>query len=105
MKSNNPFIYSKARKAFTLIEILIVMSLLVLLFGITSRMISSVGQSQGKSRARSDMELIASGIEAFGGKYGGYPRLSCASNEKFAAGELFKCLAGKMALGALSGSL
>ncbi len=98
MNSNAPLIFKKARGAFTLIEILIVMSLIVLLFGITSQLITSVGQSQGRSRARADLELIASGLEAFSGKYGGYPRLSCAANEKFGAGEIYKCLTGKMAM-------
>ena len=69
MNSNAPLIFKKARGAFTLIEILIVMSLIVLLFGITSQLITSVGQSQGRSRARADLELIASGLEAFSGKF------------------------------------
>ncbi len=86
------------RKAFTLIEILIVIALLTLLMATLTQMIGGVGDSQGRARAKTDMALIAAGLEAFNGQYGGYPRISSAGGEVYAGGELYKCMAGKMML-------
>ncbi len=86
-----------ARKGFTLIEILIVVAILSLLMGITTQMLSSVGQSQGKARAKADMAVIATALEAFQAQYGGYPRLNVAKRAEH-AGDLYKCLTGKMVL-------
>ena len=89
--------YPQKRKGFTLIEILIVVAILGLLMGITTQMLSSVSQSQGKARAKADMAVIATAIEAFASQYGGYPRLNTAKKESD-AGSLYKCLIGKMVL-------
>jgi len=67
-----------------------------LLMGITTQMLGGVSESQGRARAKTDLELIATGLEAFCSQYGGYPRLNAASGEKFAAGEIYKCLVGRM---------
>ncbi len=85
------------KRGFTLIEILIVVAILGLLMGITTQMLSSVGQSQGKARAKADMAVIASATEAFAAQYGGYPRLNVAKRESD-AGDFFKCLTGRMIL-------
>lgn len=87
-----------AKKAFTLVEILIVIGIIALLMGLTTQMLGTVSASQGRARAKSELAIIASGLEAFAGKYGGYPRLSCAGDEKNAAGNIYKCLVGKMIL-------
>ena len=89
--------YPQKRKGFTLIEILIVVAILGLLMGITTQMLSSVGQSQGKARAKADMAVIATALEAFASQYGGYPRLNVGKKEAD-AGSLYKCLIGKMVL-------
>ncbi len=94
-----------ARRAFTLVEILVVISIIIILMGITSQMIGGVGDAQGKARAKADISLIATGLEAFRGKYGGYPRISCAVNEKASAGDLYRCLVGKMALAVKNGEI
>lgn len=106
MKKHPTFtIVADSKRAFTLIEILVVISILIILMGITSQMIGSVGDAQGRARAQTDLELIGTGVEAFMGKYGGYPRISCSSNEKTAAGDLYKCLIGKMALSVKNGEI
>lgn len=61
-------------------------------------MLGGVGDAQGRARAKADMSLIATGLEAFANQYGGYPRLNSASGDKFVGGELYKCLVGKMML-------
>ena len=88
----------RARKAFTLVEILIVIGIIALLMGITTQMLGTVSASQGRARAKTDMAIIAASLEAFAGKYGGFPRLNANGDEKKAAGNLYKCLVGKMIL-------
>ena len=88
---------SAKRGGFTLIEILIVIGIIVLLMGITTQMLGTVGEAQGRAKAKSDMALIATGIEAFFNQYDTYPRITSVGNEKQAAGDLYKCLTGKMA--------
>ncbi len=86
------------RKAFTLVEILIVIGIIALLMGITTQMLGTVASNQGRAKSRADLALIASGLEMFASKYGGYPRVSAASDDKKAAGDIYKCLVGKMIL-------
>ncbi len=86
------------RGAFTLVEILIVIGIIALLMGITTQMLGTVTSSQGRARARTDLAIIASALEAFSLKYGGYPRLSANNDEKNSAGDVYKCLVGKMVL-------
>lgn len=86
------------RKAFTLIEILIVVGILALLMGLTTQMLSTVSANQGRAKARTDLALIASALESFASKYGGYPRVNSNGNEKKAGADVYKCLAGKMVL-------
>ncbi len=93
-----PTAFRRSRKAFTLVEILIVIGILVLLMGITTQMLGGVSDAQGRARAKSDMALIATGLEAFCNQYGGYPRLNAGSEEKFVGGEIYKCLVGRMML-------
>ena len=89
MESNTftPFRSAK-RGGFTLIEILIVIGIIVLLMGITTQMLGTVGEAQGRAKAKSDMALIATGIEAFFNQYDTYPRITSVGNEKQAAGGL-----------------
>lgn len=90
--------FTRTRKAFTLIEILIVVGILALLMGLTTQMLSTVSANQGRAKARTDMALIASALESFAGRYGGYPRVNASGDEKKAAASIYKCLAGKMVL-------
>ena len=98
MRKFTPMKTTRTHKAFTLIEILIVVGILALLMGLTTQMLSTVSANQGRAKARTDMALIASALESFASKYGGYPRVNAGSDEKKAAADLYKCLAGKMVL-------
>ena len=92
------------KKGFTLIEILIVVAILGLLMGITTQMLSTVGDTQGKARAKADLAVMASALEAFSAQYGGYPRLNVAKNASD-AGDVYKCLTGKMVLRVQDGKI
>lgn len=107
MKSNFEFsaCVGKRRKAFTLIEILIVMSILIMLTGISVAVVSGVFDNQGRAKARADMEVMATGLEGFCGQYGGYPRLNAGTGEKFVAGQIYKCLVGRMMMKVQNGSI
>ncbi len=93
-----PNYMSKSKKAFTLIEILIVIGIIVLLMGLTTQMLGTVSESQGRTKAKADMALIATGVEAFYNQYESYPRINSINNERQSAGDLYKCLTGKMAI-------
>ena len=90
--------HPKTKRAFTLIELLIVIAILGLLMGVTTQMLSSASQTQGKARAKADMAVIATALEAFSQQYGGYPRLNEAKDPETAATQLFRCLTGRMVL-------
>lgn len=98
MNNGNTLANKAPRKAFTLIEVLIVMGILAMLMGFVVSMFGTAGQAQGRARASADMEVMAQGLEAFSGTFGGYPRLNATSGEKTVAGDLYKCLVGKKSL-------
>lgn len=85
------------RRGFTLIELLIVIAILGLLMGVTTQMLSNVGQTQGRARAKADMAIIGTALEAFSAQYGSYPRLNMAKNSDDDC-KLYKCLTGRMVL-------
>ncbi len=93
------------RSAFTLIEIMIVVGIIIMLMGITTQMLGSSTDAQGKARAKADMELIADALEQFRSVYGDYPRISCAGEEKYSAARLYQCLVGKMYMVAKNGQI
>ena len=93
-----PIFKNRRRRAFTLVEILIVIGIIALLMGLTTQMLGTVSANQGRAKARADLAMIASGLEAFASKYGGYPRINASGDEKKAGADLYKCLAGKMIL-------
>ncbi len=93
-----PCKFNRARKAFTLVEILIVIGIIALLMGLTTQMLGTVSANQGRAKARTDLALIASALESFASRYGGYPRISASGDEKKAAASLYRCLVGKTVL-------
>ncbi len=91
----NKFTPNKIRSAFTLIEVLIVVSIIGLLVTITTPLIGHVFKSQGKARAKADMAVIATATEEFASAYGTYPRFSASNSEIDAGIGLLNCLIGK----------
>jgi prepilin-type N-terminal cleavage/methylation domain-containing protein len=63
-----------ARRAFTLIEVLVVVGILVLLIAIALPMLSSARKNAAKTRQASDLQAITTGLEAFKTDHGDYPR-------------------------------
>ncbi len=93
---NTPISRNKRRGAFTLIEILIVIGILSMLLALTSPIIGMVGGAQNRARAKSDISLIATALEAFKGRFSIYPLCNAAEDEITAAKNLYKCLDGKL---------
>ena len=81
---------NRAKRAFTLIEILIVIAIIAVLAALTTRVADSVTQAQGRSRAAADMAAIAVGLDAFKGMYNDYPRLSAKGGVENCARRLYK---------------
>jgi len=63
----------RARRAFTLIELLIVISVIVLLAGLTFPAVRAARLSVMRSRARSEMSQIETAIERYKDRLGFYP--------------------------------
>ncbi|MFI3290376.1 MAG: prepilin-type N-terminal cleavage/methylation domain-containing protein [Opitutales bacterium] len=84
------------KPAFTLIEILIVVAIIVVLLGMTTQMIGAASDSQNRSKAITDMAALATALESFNATYGVYPKLATPSNEKENSAKLYKCLTGRM---------
>lgn len=82
------------RSAFTLVEILIVVSIIGILVATSSLVFNAVTKSQQRSRAVADMAELATGIEAFKGMYNDYPRLNFKSDGLQSSRKLYKCLVG-----------
>ncbi len=86
----------RKRGAFTLIEILIVIGILTMLLALTSPIIGMVGDSQNRARAKSDISMITTALEAFKARFSIYPLCNAAEDEMTAAKNLYKCLDGKL---------
>ena len=85
----------RAKRAFTLIEILVVIAIISILAAVSIIGYGSISQAQDRSKAKSDMASIALALETFRGKYGDYPRLNAKGGVENCARTLYKCLAGQ----------
>ena len=63
-------------KGFTLIEMLIVITIIVLLAGMVFRMVAGIGKSNDIAKTRATIEKVANAIEEFRSIYGKYPPVS-----------------------------
>lgn len=94
MNTNLPQQNTKKR-AFTLIEILIVIMIIGFLAAVSMKVYDSVSQSQDRAKAVTDIAAMATALESFKGMYNDYPRLNAKSNGVVAMRDFYKCMIGK----------
>jgi prepilin-type N-terminal cleavage/methylation domain-containing protein len=68
-----PESYRSPRKAFTIIELLVVLGIIVALAGITFGLLSGTTERGRISRAESELRALAQALEQYQGQYGDYP--------------------------------
>jgi len=86
MFSNTPLSFflkqrGKASRAFTLVELLVVISIIVVLMGLLFPVAGSVMRSAKKTQAKNDALQIASAIKGYYTEYGRFP-IDSASNDE-----------------------
>lgn len=89
------------RRAFTLVELLVVMGVILILASIVVGIQRSVYYQQSQAKAKSDLQAIAVALESFKLRYGDYPWLGPDSTSvgSTAQGEqLFRALTGQSIL-------
>lgn len=69
----------RRKEAFTLIELLMVIAVILLLVGITFGITKGVQNSQARAKARAELAVIGQSLEAYKSKYGDYPWISTNS--------------------------
>jgi prepilin-type N-terminal cleavage/methylation domain-containing protein len=79
------------RRAFTLVELLVVISIIALLAAFTIPVLSSVKKAQYRKTAQAELNLIATAIERYHSTYNAYP--PCNTNN-FAINPLYYELVG-----------
>ncbi len=77
------------RGGFTLVELLVVMSIILILAGIVIGVQRGVYRKQSEAKARGEMQAIATALESFKLKYGDYPWTGSDQPE-----QLFNALTG-----------
>ncbi len=85
--------YPTTRNAFTIIELLVVLGIIVVLAGITFGLMSGAQERGRTSRAQAELRALAQALEQYQGQYGDYPWVEMpgvATNEEV----LFNALAG-----------
>lgn len=61
------------RRAFTLIEMLVVIVIIAILSGFVFRMVKVIGRNADRAKTRRTLELLANAVEEFRAEYGKYP--------------------------------
>jgi len=82
-----------SRKGFTLVELLTVISIIAILAGITLGVSGYVSRAQSESKAKGQLQSLASALEAFKSHYGDYPRLGDGFDGN--AQDLYRLLSGR----------
>ena len=65
---------NRRRRAFTLIEMLVVMAVIAILVGIVLNLNALVQSKQARTRAQAEIQTLSVGIEAYKADNGSYPR-------------------------------
>lgn len=93
----------KSKRGFTLVELLVVVTIIIALMGIVVGIQSSVARKQNNSKAKAQVQAMATALEGFKAKYGDYPWIqfpingegsSENSNKEDSARLLYKALTG-----------
>ena len=66
---------SAARRAFTLVELLVVIGIIVLLVGLATPMITRAWKAGDRAATFADLQAIATALEAYRQDHGDYPRV------------------------------
>lgn len=82
------------RGGFTLIEILVTMSIILILAGIVISVQRGVYRKQSEAKAKGELQAIATALETFKLKYGDYPWLGPDTEKGVNATDLFDVLTG-----------
>lgn len=91
---------AKTRSGFTLVEILVVMAIILILAGIVVGVQRGVYRSQSESKAKGEMQAIATALESYKQKYGDYPWVGSDLDGE----ELYDHLTGEDYMGVSGGS-
>ncbi len=65
----------ESREAFTLLEMVVVLAILVVLTGVAGTVFFGQRAETEKDRARADLQIIQQGLEAYRARFGSYPKL------------------------------
>lgn len=104
-KSCSSFTSLRARnKAFTLIELLMVMAVIGLLAGITFGISKGVRDSQARAKAKGELAILSQALEEFKGKNGDYPWTTSGGTIEANGRVLFQSLVGWMKFRRLGGT-
>lgn len=75
MPRSFPFPLVPAKKAFTLIEVMVVLAILVVLGAIGGAFFFGQRAGAKEDRARADLQVIQLGLEAYRARFGDYPKV------------------------------
>lgn len=101
MHKRNP----QKRRAFTLIEILVVIALLIILASITMALAGPVKNMISETRAKSQIQKISLALNEFKNKYGDFPMAENGESEEAWAELLIEAMRGDRILVRRSGKL
>src|SRR5688500_17446134 len=93
------------RRAFTLIEILVVIGIIVLLAGILVPMVGRAMRQAKQTRTAADLQSIATALEAFKTDHGSYPGADPVIAPNTGAAILGRYLNGPLGDGYLPGTV
>lgn len=86
--------FSKKRRAFTLVEILIVVSLIIVLASMTLALAGPVRNSILTTKAKSQIQKLSLALNEFKAKYGEYPMTDGGSGDNAWAQTLIDAMRG-----------